>query len=216
MNAPLWFLAGLGVVAALWLATRLPRERRPAAAVLAVAAGLAALRLFALAVPVAAVGIGMWRRAAPIAGPRSSGRSSVESAGLRMTLDHASGDLDGEVTDGPLAGRLLSTLSTAELESLRESFSQAKDDESLALLLAWLDRYRTEQARREEPREAPAKDGRMTEAEAYRILGLQPGASLDEVRAAYRRLIRRVHPDLGGSSALTATLNAAKEVLDPG
>ena len=55
----------------------------------------------------------------------------------------------------------------------------------------------------------------MTEAEAYRVLGLAPGASLEEVRAAYRRLIRRVHPDLGGSSPLAAMLNAAKELLDP-
>ena len=56
----------------------------------------------------------------------------------------------------------------------------------------------------------------MTEAEAYRILGLDPGASLDEVRAAYRRLMKRVHPDLGGSDALAAMLNAAKQLLDPG
>ncbi len=56
----------------------------------------------------------------------------------------------------------------------------------------------------------------MTEAEAYRILGLEPGASIGEVRDAYRRLMRRVHPDLGGSDALAALLNAAKERLDPG
>lgn len=55
----------------------------------------------------------------------------------------------------------------------------------------------------------------MTEAEAYRLLGLAPGASREEVRAAHRRLIRRVHPDLGGSSALAALLNAARERLDP-
>ena len=56
----------------------------------------------------------------------------------------------------------------------------------------------------------------MSEAEAYRILGLDPGASVEEVREAYHRLIRRVHPDLGGSSALAALLNAAKDLLDPG
>ena len=56
----------------------------------------------------------------------------------------------------------------------------------------------------------------MSEAEAYRVLGLSPGASLDEVRLAYRRLMKRVHPDLGGSGVLAAMLNEAKQVLDPG
>ena len=91
-----------------------------------------------------------------------------------------------------------------------EGFEAAGDGDSLALLLAWLDRSGKARA---EP--APA-DRAMTEAEAYRVLGLAPGASLEEVRAAYRRLMKRVHPDLGGSGALAAMLNAAKEVLDPG
>jgi curved DNA-binding protein CbpA len=56
----------------------------------------------------------------------------------------------------------------------------------------------------------------MTEAEAYRVRGLAPGASVEEVRADSRRLMKRVHPDLGGSSALAEMLNAAKELLDPG
>ena len=56
----------------------------------------------------------------------------------------------------------------------------------------------------------------MTVAEAYRVLGLAPGASVEEVRAAYRRLMRRVHPDLGGSGGLAALLNEARRVLDPG
>ena len=55
----------------------------------------------------------------------------------------------------------------------------------------------------------------MSEAEALRVLGLAPGAGLEEVRAAHRRLIRRVHPDLGGSDALAAMINAAKARLDP-
>ena len=54
----------------------------------------------------------------------------------------------------------------------------------------------------------------MTEAEAYRVLGLAPGASREAVRAAHSRLIRRVHPDLGGSSTLAALINAARDLLD--
>ena len=52
------------------------------------------------------------------------------------------------------------------------------------------------------------------EAEAYRVLGLAPGASREAVRAAHSRLIRRVHPDLGGSGTLAALINAARDLLD--
>jgi curved DNA-binding protein CbpA len=50
-------------------------------------------------------------------------------------------------------------------------------------------------------------------AEAYQILGLQPGASREDIQSAYRRLIQRVHPDHGGSSYLATRLNQARDVL---
>ena len=128
-----------------------------------------------------------------------------------MTLDHATGLMDGEVTAGRMQGARLSELSTADLQGLVAEFDAAGDEESLALLLAYLDRRGTAREASPPPGQPP-----MTEAEAYRVLGLAPGASLEEVRTAYRRLIKRVHPDLGGSSALAALLNAAKEILDPG
>ena len=55
---------------------------------------------------------------------------------------------------------------------------------------------------------------RMTRAEAFEVLGLKEGASKDEVRAAYKNLIRKVHPDApGGSGYLASKLNQAKQVL---
>jgi hypothetical protein len=162
-----------------------------------------------LALPLAVFAVKLWRDGARMT-PTPGGASEVESGALRMTLDHATGELDGEVIAGPFAGARLSAMSAEELQALYEGFEAAGDGDSLALLLAWLDRSGKARA---EP--APA-DRAMTEAEAYRVLGLAPGASLEEVRAAYRRLMKRVHPDLGGSGALAAMLNAAKEVLDPG
>jgi hypothetical protein len=55
--------------------------------------------------------------------------------------------------------------------------------------------------------------GAMTEQEAYQVLGLEAGASPAEVRKAHRRLMQRMHPDLGGSSFLAARINQAKDVL---
>ena len=202
MTAPLWaglLLLAFGAVAILRL--RLSAQQQVASLVLAAAVGLLLLRQFALAIPVAILGIGLWRRGGPI--PEPDDTSEVEAPALRMTLDHATGSMDGEVLTGRFAGARLDGLSAEDLQALVAEVEAAGDEDSLALLLAWLDRQGT-------PREPPPGRQPVDEAEAYRILGLEPGASLEEVRAAHRRLIRRVHPDLGGSSALAAMINAAK------
>lgn len=218
MTAPIWaslILAAFGAVAILF--QTLPRGQALAVLAFAAAAGFAVVRLVPIALAAASLGLWLWRTDDGRAGLSRSGRApdpaEVRSDGLRMTLDRVTGEMDGEVLVGPDTGRRLSELSSAQVRALAEAFGAAGDEESLTLLLAWLDRL----GRRGEAETPTASEGgRMTEAEAYRVLGIEPGASVDEVRAAYRRLIRRVHPDLGGSGALAALLNAAKEVLDPG
>jgi len=54
---------------------------------------------------------------------------------------------------------------------------------------------------------------RMEVDEARRILGVGPHAGPDDIRAAHRRLVTRVHPDQGGSAELTSKVNAARDIL---
>src|SRR5438477_10170731 len=51
----------------------------------------------------------------------------------------------------------------------------------------------------------------------YQLLGVPPGASAEDIQAAYRRLAKEYHPDLHAGSAVAAArmarVNAAKAVL---
>jgi hypothetical protein len=62
--------------------------------------------------------------------------------------------------------------------------------------------------------EAPrARGSAMTRQEAYEVLGLAPGASEADIRAAHHRLMRTAHPDTGGSDWLAARVNMARDIL---
>jgi hypothetical protein len=143
-------------------------------------------------------------------GPTPGQSSAVETELLRMTLDHDSGDMDGEVLNGDFAGRRLSDLSLSELLALLRG---CRDAESATVLEAYLDRYHADTWRAAEAGEADFADQAMTREQAYRILGLKPGAGDQEVRQAHRRLMLKNHPDRGGSTYIAAKINQAKEVL---
>lgn len=53
----------------------------------------------------------------------------------------------------------------------------------------------------------------MTLAAARAVLGVPAGASREDIVAAHARLIRRIHPDAGGTDGLAAHLNAARDRL---
>jgi DnaJ-domain-containing protein 1 len=145
---------------------------------------------------------------------RSAGQSSrVRSQFLDMTLDHDSGELDGQIVAGPHAGRPLSEFDLSQLMAMIPSF----DAESVALLESYLDRrfpaWRQDaQGNAAGGQRSPANT-KMTDEEAYQILGLQPGAGRDEIGRAHRALMKKLHPDQGGSTYLAARVNEAKDTL---
>lgn len=144
-------------------------------------------------------------------------RSKVSSLLLAMELDHDSGALTGTVSGGSFAGRNLDDLSLPEIGVLmRECLAQ--DPEGARLLEAYLDRrspgWREDADRHRDTGQGRApRTGAMTHQEAYEILGLQPGAGEEAIREAHRALMKRIHPDAGGTSGLAARVNQAKDVL---
>ena len=148
-------------------------------------------------------------------GQRSSGQSSqVRSAFLDMSLDHDSGELSGTILAGEHAGRSLGEFDLAQLLAMMPAF----DAESVALLESYLDRrfpaWRQDaQGNGAGGQRRAAASGKMTAEEAYQILGLQPGASRDDIARAHRSLMKKLHPDQGGSTYLAARVNEAKDTL---
>jgi DnaJ domain len=144
--------------------------------------------------------------------------SEVTTDTLQMQLDHVTGDLEGEVLQGRFAGRSLASLGLGELLNLIAD-CQRDDPRSVALLETYLDRrqpdWRDHAAggAQGQDRGGASAAGAMDEATAWSILGLSPGASDAEIKAAHRRLMTKLHPDHGGSGYLAAQLNQAKDLL---
>jgi hypothetical protein len=177
-----------------------------------------------VAIPVGVVGLGLlgwislWPATFGGRTQKSPGRvSRVRSAFLDMELDHDTGAMRGRILAGQYEGVSLDALDPSTLIGLVGEI----DDDSRQLLMAYLDR-RKPRWREHAERDATTGDGssatpsgKMTKEEAYQILGLQPGASTEEIGRAHRFLMKKLHPDQGGSTYLAARVNQAKDVLLP-
>ncbi len=229
---PTLIIGVLVLVAVLWALNVVSKvDPKLAARVMKAGGGLLALGMavflgmrgeLMVALPLGAFGLGLlgWLPFGP-AGfsertQKSSGQvSRVRTQFLEMELDHDTGAMRGRIVAGSRAGRALDDLPVEALIALVAEF----DDESQTLLVAYLDRR--DPAWREHPdHDATAGAGRpssargkMSEQEAYEILGLKPGASAGEITRAHRTLMKKLHPDQGGSTYLAARINEAKEIL---
>jgi len=228
---PMLFIGLLGLALALWLLKSFARADprylikvgRTAGGIVALAgaAFMGARGQLSLALPLGVTGLsllGFLPRGAFGFWPgshKSPGQASrVRSNFLEVALDHDTGHMTGTITAGRLKGTPLDTLEVSSLIGLLGEF----DAESRDLLAAYLDRRQPRwrdniQDGAAAGRGGAARSGKMSDEEAYQILGLQPGASTGEIGRAHRGLMKKLHPDQGGSTYLAARVNEAKDVL---
>jgi DnaJ-like protein len=220
----------LALVLALWLVGVISKvDPKIAARVLKLAGGLLALGFgvflglrgeIGIAIPLGVFGLGLlgWIPFGP-AGfsqrtQKSAGQTSrVRSAYLEMELDHDSGAMRGRIVAGSHQGASLEDLDVKTLAGLLDEM----DEESRALMVAYLDRRDASWSEHAEAHAAAGRaasgSGKMTEHEAYQILGVEAGAGADAITRAHRMLMKKLHPDQGGSTYLAARVNEAKEIL---
>ncbi len=188
-------------------------------AALAGAAFLTARGQVGLAVPLGFAGLSLlgWIPGMASLGKRmnkSTGQTSkVSSDFIEMELDHDTGAMHGRILKGRMEGVTLDALDVPALMSLLPEI----DEESRALLMAYLDRREPDWREHADAGAAAGpghvNSGKMTEEEAYQILGVEPGASAAEIGRAHRALMKKLHPDQGGSTYLAARVNQAKDLL---
>lgn len=231
-----YFILGLAVLIGVILVVRGLRKTNPKnmQGVLVVLVGLVAAAIIAFLVTSGRIGplawllfllpmIWRWRAIKQMLGnmrgPTPGKNSDIETAYLRMTLEHDTGVLRGTVLQGQFEGRLLEEMSVEDIVALLHE-CRVNDPQSADVIETYLDRVHGAEWRGGAGADggdtgAAAGDGSMTPAQAYEILGLQPGASDDEIREAHRALLKANHPDRGGSTWLAAQINRAKDLLLP-
>ena len=227
-----WFALGSLALVGLWLLVRALADADPAvlarwlrvvgAALIAVVAVLLiwsgrigpAMMLAGFLIPLFIRWRAMAQRVRTATGPRSGQTSTVDTRFVAMTLDHDTGALAGTVREGPFAGRALDSLSFAEAVDLWRH-AAVEDPDSASVLEGWMDRAHGDGWRERAAADGGSRGGAgpMTEAEALEVLGLQPGATAEDIRAAHRRLMMANHPDHGGSTWVAAKINEAKDLL---
>lgn len=227
---PMLLFGLVALVLALWALNVIAKaDPRIAARVVKAGGGLLSLGLavflglrgeIGIAIPLGAFGLGLlgWLPFGPAGFSQRTQKktgqvSRVRSTFFEMELDHDTGAMRGRVLAGKYQGVTLEALDVSTLTPLLSEV----DEESLALLMAYLDRrdagWREHAQGDTATGRAAPSSGKMTEQEAYQILGLEAGASADAISRAHRALMKKLHPDQGGSTYLAARVNEAKEIL---
>jgi hypothetical protein len=146
--------------------------------------------------------------------PSNAGQTStVETALLRMQLDHDSGTLQGEVLKGVFQGWRLADMDRRQLEQFM-TYCKREDNDSLQLLDSyWQQRFPGEAFAGGHAGTPTGETHAMGRVEALAVLGLREDATEEDIVEAHRKLIQKLHPDRGGNDYLAAQINRARDIL---
>lgn len=142
----------------------------------------------------------------------SSQSSTVETEILRMQLDHNTGALDGEVLKDAFQGWQLSSMNTDQLQELM-GYCNAQCRDSTALLQSYMQQRFGGSDNTQQAGQEASSSSNPSRKEALAILGLEDQATEQDIVAAHRKLMQKMHPDRGGSHYLASKINQAKDTL---
>ena len=146
--------------------------------------------------------------------------SEIKTDYLHITLDESKNELDAVILKGPFSNQTLSRLGVTDILQIRKECKNYNYQNITYIenyldnvQPKWRDNLKHHNGATNEKQKKVQQDNRLSIDEAYAVLGLHPGASYEQIRQAHRNLMKKVHPDQGGSSYLAAQINHAKDFL---
>ncbi len=141
---------------------------------------------------------------------------NIETDYLHIILDHKNDDMEAIVLKGPFANQSLSRLSCNDIIQIRKACKKT-NYRNILFLEKYLDKIQPNWRQHPDIKGKSGKNSYQNKPisldEARAILGLTKEASHQEIRQAHRNLMKKFHPDQGGSNYLAARINEAKDYL---
>lgn len=204
---------------------RMPPEKRKRAIYKSVMIGLVAIILvgvmtgrmhwlgaaFAALIPLFRFGFVALYRVLPLWLNKTGGVASFKTEHLDVKVQVRQGRVTGTVIKGPMEGQALEDLSPEQLQELETYY---KDRDTKSYYLVQMCRRGGQSSQNNDSNHAhPPPFSQPDREEALQILGLSGSPSREDILAAHRRLINKIHPDRGGSDFLAARVNQARDIL---
>jgi hypothetical protein len=165
--------------------------------------------VIAAMLPMLRLGFSTVMRLLPLWLSRTGGRASFKTEHLDVQLQVQTGQMRGTVRKGPHAGKAIEQLSSEELNELADYYRE-RDFKSYYLIRFARPGGSATGGGAQQP---PPHFANPSRDEALQILGLSGNPSREDIIAAHRRLINKLHPDRGGSDFLAARVNQARDIL---